>query len=57
MKKIKEFFIRLHYALFGYMSVEVECPHGKFWPGTYKAGQNSTWGCGVCPMKLKIKWH
>ncbi len=48
---------RLKYALFGYMTVDVTCPHGKFLTGTYQAGWSTNWGCGDCPMKLTIKWH
>lgn len=47
---------RLKYGLWGYMKVEMVCPHGKFWPGNYRAGQDTNWGCEDCPMKMNIRW-
>ncbi len=48
---------RLRYALFGYMTVDVKCPHGKFLTGTYQAGWSTHWGCDDCPLRIDIQWH
>jgi hypothetical protein len=40
-----------------YLRVDIVCPHGEFWPATYRVGKRpATLSCDACEFKVRLTW-